>query len=69
MSKTKETAKKLPSHRIYAINGEGDDAVWIELGAAWEHKDRKGFRLQFKALPLPGAQLVLREPLPPKNED
>jgi len=68
MSKKTET-KTLPAYRIFSvIETEGEKATWHELGAAWKHKDGKGFNLQFKALPLPGAQVVLREPLPPEAE-
>jgi hypothetical protein len=62
MSKKTET-KTPPAYRIFSIvEVEGEKAIWHELGAAWKHKDGKGFNLQFKALPLPGAQVVLREP-------
>ena len=68
MSKNTET-KTPPTYRIFSvIEGEGEKATWHELGAAWKHKDGKGFNLQFKALPLPGAQVVLREPLPAEAE-
>ena len=60
MSKTSET-KTVPSYRIYSVAGNGDKkAVWQEIGAAWKHKDGKGFNLQFNALPLEGASVVLR---------
>ena len=63
MSKKTETAKKLPAYRIFAVSkGEADKSVWQEIGAAWKNKDGKGFNLQFKALPLPEAEIVLREP-------
>ena len=59
--KSESTAR--PAYRIFSVvEGDKGKAVWHELGAAWKHKDGKGFNLQFKALPLPGAQVVLREP-------
>lgn len=62
MSKKTET-KALPAYRIYSVTkGAGDKGNWFEIGAAWKHSDGKGFGLQFRALPLPGAELVLREP-------
>lgn len=68
MTKTNET-KAQPAYRIYSVvESEGEKAVWHELGAAWPHKDGKGFNLQLKALPLPDAQMVLRAPLPPQND-
>jgi hypothetical protein len=56
------TTKVLPTHRIFSVmkgNDEGK-AVWTEIGAAWANKDGKGFKLQFNALPLEGAKIVLR---------
>ena len=62
MSNTK-TAKTVPAYRIYSVAKNGDDkSTWQEIGAAWKHKDGKGYGLQFKAQPLPGAEIVLREP-------
>jgi hypothetical protein len=63
MSKKIEIAKKLPAYRIFAVlKGADEKSVWVEIGAAWKNKDGKGFNLQFKALPLPDAEIVLREP-------
>jgi hypothetical protein len=63
MSKKSEPAKKLPSYRIFAVSKvEDGKSDWAEIGAAWKNKDGKGFNLQFKAQPLPGAEIVLREP-------
>ena len=61
MSNTK-TAKTLPAYRIYSVISKDGKPVWQEIGAAWKHKDGKGLALQFKALPLPGAEVVLRVP-------
>jgi hypothetical protein len=59
----KQTDKTFPAYRVYSVSRNGDKkAVWQEIGAAWKHKDGKGFNLQFNALPLEGAQIVLREP-------
>lgn len=55
--------KNLPTYRIYSVMKNGDkNAVWTEIGAAFEHKDGKGFGLVFTARPLDGAQIVLRTP-------
>ena len=64
----KKTDKMLPAYRVYSVARNGDKkAVWQEIGAAWKHKDGKGFNLQFNALPLEGAQVVLREPTAKKS--
>jgi hypothetical protein len=56
-----EQTKSLPTYRVYTVT-DGENATWTEIGAAWPHKDRKGFNLTFTAQPLPGAKLVLRMP-------
>ena len=53
--------KAPPTHRVYTVRGEGEDAFWTRIGSAWPHKDGKGFNLQLDALPVDG-RLVLREP-------
>jgi hypothetical protein len=64
----KKSLKTLPAYRVYSVARNGDKkAVWQEIGAAWKHKDSKGFNLQFNALPLEGAQIVLREPTAKKT--
>ena len=66
-----------PSHRLFAVTKvEGQSkASWLEIGAAScrrraharrPNKDGKGYSLKLKAMPLPGAEIVLRivEPFP-----
>jgi hypothetical protein len=63
MSKKSEPAKNLPAYRVWCVTkGDSDKATWAEIGSAWKHRDGKGFNIQFKALPLPEGQIVLREP-------
>jgi hypothetical protein len=58
MSKTQNTR---PSHRIYSVSKQGDEKTrWTELGAAWPHKDGKGFQLKFNACPVGECEIVLR---------
>lgn len=62
MSKKTET-KALPAYRIYSVLNDGsENGVWQEIGSAWKNKDGQGLNLYFKARPLEGAQIVLREP-------
>ena len=51
-----------PSHRLFAVSKvEGQDkASWLEIGAAWPNKDGKGYSLKLKAMPMPGAEIVMR---------
>jgi hypothetical protein len=48
-----------PTHRLYRVLGDGKDASWTPIGAAWPNKDGKGFNLTCDAVPLTG-RLVLR---------
>ncbi len=54
-----------PDFNVYALDGEGRNAFWLKIGAAWKHRDGKeGFNIQLQALPL-NSRLVL---LPPKDQ-
>lgn len=51
-----------PSHRILAVEsrGEGKKKFYQDIGAAWAHKDGKGFNLKLSYLPLNRAEIILR---------
>jgi hypothetical protein len=55
------TPSNKPTHRILAVTSKGDKRYWQDIGAAWSHKDGKGFSLKLEYLPLTGADIVLRE--------
>jgi hypothetical protein len=46
-----------PSHHLYVVQGEGDSAIWTEIGALWAHNDGQGFNLDLRALPLTGEKV------------
>lgn len=48
MSENKGTR---PTHRAYVAK---ENSRWIEIGAAWVHKDGKGFRVKLDAIPVDG---------------
>ncbi|MDF7776049.1 hypothetical protein P1X14_12390 [Sphingomonas sp. AOB5] len=48
-----------PTHRLYRVEGDGKNARWIEIGAAWRHGDEMGFSLHCGAMPLHG-RIVMR---------
>ncbi|WP_407052113.1 hypothetical protein [Methyloraptor flagellatus] len=58
-----KTARKGPSHNVYIVEGEGDDAFWTKIGSAWSHDDGDGFNVQLSALPIAG-RLVIRKRQP-----
>jgi hypothetical protein len=51
-----------PAYRAFTVkkakNGQGKD-LWVSIGAAWPHKDRKGIDVVLDALPL-DSHVVLR---------
>ncbi|HEY1723298.1 MAG TPA: hypothetical protein VGG27_18795 [Magnetospirillaceae bacterium] len=58
------TTKDRPAYRVFSVSKKETDPkpVWIEIGAAWPHKDGKGFNITFKASPFGEAKIVLRKP-------
>lgn len=48
---TKGTA---PTHIAYQIREGGKQGYWTRIGAAWAHKDGKGFSIQLDCIPLDG---------------
>ncbi len=57
-SQTKTTGAK-PTHRLYRVNGDGKNARWTKIGAAWMHEDGNGFSISCDAVPLQG-RIVMR---------
>jgi hypothetical protein len=58
------TTSNKPTYRIFAVSkrGEGKKSHWLEVGAAWSHRDGRGLSLKLDFMPLNGAELVLRVP-------
>lgn len=70
MSLQQQTTGRGPSHRIYAVTpSKTKKGFWKEIGAAWAHEDGKGFSLKLDFIPLAQADLVIREPLPPRTDE
>ena len=60
---TTETNTNRPTHRVYAvIKKEGNEkGTWLEIGAAWPHRDGKGFGVKLNLVPFSGtAEIVIR---------
>ncbi|MBB4858159.1 hypothetical protein HNO88_001478 [Novosphingobium chloroacetimidivorans] len=54
-----DTNQNRPSHRLFTVNGDGEQARWTDIGVAWATRDGKGFTLSLNALPLNG-RVVMR---------
>lgn len=63
----KKTTPSRPSHAVYVVEGEGENAFWTKIGAAWMHEDGEGYNIQLTAIPLNG-RLVVRKPKPQGTE-
>ena len=48
------TTANLPTHDVFIVEGEGKNAFWTRICAAWPHKDEQGFNLRLKCIPLDG---------------
>jgi hypothetical protein len=55
-----ENSHRRPTHKVFTVRGEGDDAWWTRLGSAWPTKDGRGLNVVLDGLPVDG-RLVLRE--------
>lgn len=60
------TVPNKPTHRLYRVAGEGKDAIWTPIGAAWTNRDGKGFSVTMDALPI-GGRVVMRA-ITPKDD-
>lgn len=54
-------AKSRPAYDAFVVDGDGNEAFWTKVGAAWPHDDGQGFNLQLTALPITG-RVALRVP-------
>lgn len=62
MSEQQRLTGQRPTHRAYVVKNTGNDDKnrWIEIGAAWVHKDGKGFRVKLDACPNNGDPIECR---------
>lgn len=54
---------KRPTHIVWQVIGENDDAYWNRIGAGWANKDGKGISIRLDAAPLHG-RIVIRDNAP-----
>ena len=60
---TTATTKSRPTHRVYAITKRdiSEKGTWLEIGAAWPHRDGKGFGVKLNLIPYSdSAEIVIR---------
>lgn len=67
MSQDNNHNSNRPTHNVYIIRETGrEKPFWDKIGAAWEHKDKKGFTQKLDVLGL-NAELVVRVNQPKPN--
>ena len=59
-----------PTYRVYTVQ-EREDAedYWTAIGAAFEHRDKKGMNIVLQALPLDGRLVLRSHSDPPAQAD
>ena len=65
MTQTKRSNR--PTHAVYVVEGEGENAYWTKIGSAWAHEDGDGLNVQLVALPMNG-RIVIRKPKAQSHE-
>ena len=53
---------RTPEFLAWHVTQKGEKSYWNKVGAAWIHRDEKGYTLQLESLPV-GGRIVLRQPL------
>lgn len=53
--------QRTPDFIAWNVTEKSEKSYWSRVGAAWKHKDGKGFTLQLDMLPING-RIALREP-------
>lgn len=57
-----------PAFMLYRVEGNGPEARWTKIGAAWPNRDGKGFNILCDAVPLQG-RIVMRAYTPKPKAD
>ena len=59
---TTRSTPKAPEFLAWHVADKGEKSFWTKVGAAWRHKDGRGFTLQLEVGPING-RIVLRQPI------
>ncbi len=57
-----------PDFLAWHVIDKGEKSFWNKVGAAWKHKDDKGFTLQLEVVPING-RIVMRQPMDDPKQD
>ena len=59
---------RAPEFLAWHVTQKGEKSYWNKVGAAWTHRDERGYTLQLESLPV-GGRIVLRQPLDDANDN
>jgi len=65
---TPNTQTRAPTHSLFVVTGDKENARWTRIGAAWPNHDGKGFSMSLDAAPM-GGRMVMRENEPQSDRD
>lgn len=65
MTKESSKPKRRPTHRVYHVAGEGEDAIWTPIAPCFPHRDGKGWNVPIPFL----GRVVIREITAKDGED
>lgn len=57
-----KSAPKAPDFLAWHVSQRGEKSYWNKVGAAWMHRDKRGYTLQLEIVPING-RIVLRQPI------
>lgn len=60
MNTQSRTEAAKPSHRIYLVVGDGKEATWTPIGAAWPNRNGAGFSIKCDVLAADGGRVIMR---------
>ncbi|WP_426422571.1 hypothetical protein [Bradyrhizobium genosp. A] len=52
--------RKRPIHLVLVVDGDGDNANWTQIDAAWKHKDSDGMNIVIPPGIMISGKLVIR---------
>lgn len=66
--KKNQKKNQLPDFYAWHV-ADREDPFWTRIGAAWEHKDGKGFSIDLELMPVASGRIVLRVYDPDEKEE
>ena len=52
---------KRPTHEVFYVKGEAEQAIWMKVGAAWANRDGEGYSIVLEMMPIGVGRLMMRK--------